>query len=136
MSSLLLVPTLLRQLSPAKKLAVITADSIHCTGDLLGIEDPADRARVVIGGMERGVYTRNALARPYVRTDIDQIEHEIEDCVAQLRAEHPEIEALLFECTGFACVTNAMRRKTGFPIYDVTDLCRMTLGTIVIPNQY
>ncbi|OAP45531.1 hypothetical protein [Sinorhizobium americanum] len=128
-SSLLFVPALLRQLAPAKKLAVITADSRHFSEDLLGIQHPGDRRRVVIGGIEDGVYVRNALARPFVRTDVDQIEREVGGCIARLRVEHPEIALILFECTGFPVVTNALRRKTGLPIYDITDLCRLTLST-------
>ncbi|MER9826671.1 hypothetical protein NKJ50_33395 [Mesorhizobium sp. M0115] len=131
MSSLLLVPALLRQLSPAQKLAVITADSRHCTEDLLGVETPVDRSKVVVGGIEGGVYVRNALARPFVQTDVEQIESEVAACVAQLRAKHPEIGVLLFECTGFPSVSNALRRSTGLPIYDITDLCRLTQASIL-----
>lgn len=131
-SSLLLVPALLRQLSPTKMLAVLTADSRHCSEDLLGIQYPADRRRVVIGGIEDGLYVRNALARPLVRTDVNQIEKEVGGCIVRLRVEHPEIAMILFECTGFPVVANALRRKTGLPIYDITDLCKMTLATLRI----
>ncbi|MES0039759.1 hypothetical protein NKJ74_31905 [Mesorhizobium sp. M0046] len=129
-SSLLLVPTLLRQLAFAKKLAVITADSQHCSEDLLAIQNPRDRKRVIIGAIEDGVYVRNALARPLVRTDVDQIEQEVGGCIARLRVEHPEIALILFECTGCPVVTNALRRKIGLPIYDITDLCKLTLATV------
>ncbi|AGB73634.1 MULTISPECIES: hypothetical protein [Rhizobium] len=129
-SSLLLIPTLLRQLSPAKKLAVLTADSRHCTEDLLGIQHPADRKRVVVGGIEGGVYVRNAVARPFVRTALDQIQQEVGARIDQLRSDHPEIAMILFECTGFPVVANALRLKTGLPIYDITDLCKLTLATV------
>ncbi|RJT22287.1 hypothetical protein D3227_39495 [Mesorhizobium waimense] len=130
MSSLILIPTLLRQIAPAQKLAVITADSRHCSEDLFGIANAADRARVVVGGIEKGEYVRNALARPFVRTSVDQIEQEVAACVEELRANYPEIGILLFECTGFQCVADRLRRKTGLPIYDITDLCRLTLAAI------
>ncbi|MER9178378.1 hypothetical protein NKH72_33535 [Mesorhizobium sp. M0955] len=130
LSSLLLVPMLLRQLPRAAKLAVITADSTHCGEDLLGVDDPADRARVLIGGIEGGKLLRNALMRPPIPTDVADIETEVAACVAQLRAAHPEIAALLFECTGFPYVTPAIRLSTGLPIYDITDLCRLTLASI------
>ncbi|WP_051440672.1 hypothetical protein [Ensifer aridi] len=133
LSSLLLVPTLLRQLAAAQKLAVITADSRHCTEDLIGIEKLEDRSRVVIGGIEDGEYVRNQLVRPSVRVSVDQIEREVASCIRQLRHEHPDIAMLLFECTGFPVVTAAMRRTTGLPIYDVTDLCRMTLASVPVP---
>ncbi|AGS24472.1 Asp/Glu/hydantoin racemase [Rhizobium etli] len=132
-SSLLLLPALLRQLDPGKKLAVITADSRHCTEDLLGVENEQDRMRVVIGGIEGGEYIRNALARPYVRTELEQIEHEVGACIARLRSNHPEIAIILFECTGFACVASALRKKTNLPIYDISAVCRLTLASIDAP---
>ncbi|MER9482860.1 hypothetical protein NKI74_26325 [Mesorhizobium sp. M0494] len=130
MSSLLLVPTLLGQLPRAAKLAVVTADSSHCGEDLLGVGDPADRARVVIDGVEGGEFLRKALMRPPIPTDVADIETEIAACVTRLRAAHPEIAALLFECTGFPCVTPAIRRGTGLPIYDIRGLLRLTLASL------
>ncbi|ULJ74260.1 hypothetical protein [Rhizobium gallicum] len=132
-SSLLLIPALLRQLAPQQKLAVLTANSRHCGEDLLGIQNPADRNRVVVGGIEGGVYIRNALARPFVRTDVDQIEREVGDRIAKLRAGYPDIAMILFECTGFPIVADALRLKTGLPIYDITDLCKLTLATALAP---
>lgn len=134
-SSLLLIPSLLHQLAPEKKLAVITADSRHCSEDLFGLEKPKDRARVVVGGIEGGEYIRNTLARPFIRTDVEQIEHEVGDCIARLRTGHPEIAIILFECTGFPCVANALRRKTQLPIYDITDLCKLMLAAVSSPTS-
>jgi len=128
-SSLLLIPGLLRQLAPRKKLAVLSVDARYCTVDLFGIENPMDRARVVVGGIEDGQYVQNALARPFVQTDIEQIEKEVAACIEQLRTRHPEIVMLLLECTGFPCVATAIRRRTRLPVYDITDLCRLTLAT-------
>ncbi|MER9191520.1 hypothetical protein [Mesorhizobium australicum] len=130
MSSLLLIPAMLQQLAPAQKLAVITADSRHCTEDLFCINNPAHRARVVVGGIEGGEYVRNAVARPAARVSIDTIEREVAGCIIRLRAEHPEIGALLFECTGFPVVASALRRSTKLPIYDITDLCKLTIGAV------
>ncbi|WP_461551458.1 aspartate/glutamate racemase family protein [Sinorhizobium meliloti] len=130
-SGLLLIPTLLRQLAPAKKLAVLTADTRHLGEELLGVQNARDRERLVIGGMEGGIYMRNTLAHPLVQTNLDQIEHEVGVCIRQLRGQHPEIVMLLFECTGFPVVSKALRRKTGLPIYDITDLCVLTLNAVV-----
>ncbi|MER9599664.1 hypothetical protein NKJ08_33440 [Mesorhizobium sp. M0244] len=128
-SSLLLIPALLRQLAPQQILAVVSADSRYCTVDLFGIENPTDWARVVVGGIEEGQYLQNALTRPFVQTDIEQIEQEVGACIEQLRTRHPSIAMLLLECTGFPCVAAAVRRRTRLPVYDITDLCRLTLAT-------
>ncbi|RWP25854.1 MAG: hypothetical protein EOR01_02945 [Mesorhizobium sp.] len=130
MSSILMVPMLLRQLPPAAKLAVVTADSTCCGEDLLGVGESADRARIVIGGVEGGKFLRDALKLPPISTDVADIELEVAACVTRLRAAHPEIAALLFECTGFPLVKSAIWRSSGLPIYDITDLCRLTLASV------
>ncbi|WFU62623.1 hypothetical protein [Bradyrhizobium brasilense] len=128
-SSLLLLPTLLRQEPKAAKIAVLTADSSHLSEDLLGV-DPGDRTRVVIGGIEGGEMWQNEMKRPPPQTEVDVIEREVTTCVARLRNEHPEIAAILFECTAFPLVAPTMRRTTKLPIYDITSLCRLTLASV------
>ncbi|OSI73199.1 hypothetical protein BSZ22_08010 [Bradyrhizobium canariense] len=128
-SSLLLLPTLLHQLPKTATIAVLTADSTHLSEDLLGV-DPADRSRVVIGGIEGGEMWHNEMKRPPPQTDVDVIEREVAACVARLRNEHPTIAAILFECTAFPLVAPMMRRATKLPIYDITTLCRLTLSSI------
>ncbi|ANW05860.1 hypothetical protein LMTR13_25635 [Bradyrhizobium icense] len=130
MSSLLLVPALLRQLSPAAKLAVVTSDSKQFREDLLGISHPDERARIVIGGIEDGVFYQNVMKSPPVPTDAAEIEKDVAACVARLRAANPEIAALLITCTGLPMVIPAIRRITGLPVYDITTLCRSTLSSL------
>lgn len=129
LSSLLLIPSLLRQLPPAAKLAVVTADSRIFGEDLLRGCSPSDRARIVIGGVEGGALLRNEMMRPPPPTEDADIEADVLARVAQLRAAHPDIAALLFECTAFPRVTPSIRRKTGLPVYDTTTVCRMTMAS-------
>lgn len=130
MSSLLLLPALLRQLSSAAKIAVLTYDSTHCGEDLLGIDDPAERSKIVMGGIEGGKFWRDELKRPAPPADVVAIETDVAACVARLRAAHPEITVILFECAAFPMVTPALRRITGLPIYDINTLCRLTFASV------
>ncbi|MFK4492180.1 hypothetical protein [Bradyrhizobium sp. USDA 336] len=130
MSSLLLAPALLRQLPPAAKLAVLSADSRHCGEDLLGISDPGERMRVVVGGVEGGKLWQNEMKRPPSPTDVADIQADVAACIARLRAAHPEIAVLLFECTAFPLVTATTRHITKLPIYDIITLCRMTMASV------
>ncbi|AGS25321.1 Asp/Glu/hydantoin racemase protein [Rhizobium etli] len=130
MSSLLLIPTLLRQLPAAGKLAVLSADSTHCDDSLLGISDPAERARVVVGGIEGGIMWQNEMSRPTRSTSVSEIESDVAACVSKLRHANPDIAALLFECTMFPVATPAIRRMTGLPIYDTATLYRMTFASV------
>lgn len=130
LSSLLLLPTLLRQVPTSAKIAIITADSKHLGRDLLGLDDAADQSQVVIGGVEGGELWRNEMKRPPPRTGVAAIEADVAACVTQLRGTHPEIKALLFECTAFPTVTPAIRRLIGLPVHDITTLCRITFASV------
>ncbi|WP_308163752.1 hypothetical protein [Bradyrhizobium sp. SRL28] len=130
MSSLILLPILLRQMPRSAKLAVLTYDSTHLGEDLVGIHDPAERARIVIGGVEGGKYWHDELKRPPPPTDVGAIEGDVAACVARVRAAHPEIAAILFECVGFPLVAPAIRSLTKLPVYDITILCRMMIASV------
>jgi hypothetical protein len=130
MSSLLLLPVLLRQLPRRGKIAVLTYDSTHLSEDLLGVDDPAERARIVIGGIEGGKFWHDELKRPAPPTDVAAIETDVAACIARLRGAHPEIAAILFECAAFPTVASKIRGIARLPVYDITDLCRMTMASI------
>lgn len=95
-SSRLLVPTLLRQLPPSAKLAVVTADSRHCDEGLLGVDDPVERQRVLIGGGEEGECFVNSMKdgsedqseRPPNTDYSGHLETDVAACLARLRAAH------------------------------------------------
>lgn len=130
MSSLLLLPVLLSQLPRKAKVAVLTYDSAHLAEDLLGLPNPAERARIVIGGIEGGKFWHDELKRPAPPIDIPAIEADVGACIVRLREAHPDIATILFECAAFPLVASAIRRATKLPVYDITDLCRLTLGSI------
>lgn len=130
MSSLLLISTLVRQLPPSAKIAVLTYDSAHCSEDLLGVEDAAQRERIVIGGIEGGEFWYNEMKRPVPPTSVGSIESDVTKCVGRLRTAHPEIAAILLECAGFPIVAPAIRRLTRLPVYDIVSLCRATLAAL------
>ncbi|MGY4412244.1 hypothetical protein ACVWW4_003980 [Bradyrhizobium sp. LB7.1] len=131
MSSLVMLPALLRQLPRAAQLAIVTSDSRPFTDDLLKISDPLDRARIVIGDTQGGKMSQHASMTPPRQTSIADIEEDVAACVARLHAAHPRIAALLFTCTGFPTITPAIRRVTGLPIYDITTVCRVTLEAVL-----
>ncbi|RZM96721.1 hypothetical protein CWO91_37995 [Bradyrhizobium genosp. SA-3] len=129
MSSLLLLPLLLRQLPSKAKIAILTYDSTHFSEDLLGFDDAAERARLVIGGIEGGKFWHDELNRPAPPTDVAAIETDVAACIKRLQDAHQEIAAILFECAAFPTVTARIRRMVKLPIYDITDLCRITMAS-------
>ncbi|UCI31948.1 hypothetical protein [Mesorhizobium sp. B4-1-4] len=130
MSSLLLLPMLLRQTGPSGKIAVLTYDSAHLGEDLFGIDSSADRARIVVGGVEGGEFWHNEMKRPVPPTDVASIEADVTASIARLRQTNPEITTILFECAGFPLVAPAIRRHTQLPVYDINGICQMMIASI------
>ncbi|MCP1909572.1 hypothetical protein J2R96_002052 [Bradyrhizobium elkanii] len=130
MSSLLLLSLLLRQLPSRSKIAVVTYDSTHVGDDLLGIDNRAERARIVVGGTEGSEFWRDQQKVPIPPINAAAVEAEVSACVARLRAANPEIAAIVFECGYFPVAASAIRRTTGLPVYDNTSMCRMLLESI------
>ncbi|WP_247800718.1 hypothetical protein [Bradyrhizobium sp. 191] len=130
MSSLLLIPALLRQLPAFGKISVLTYDSAHCSEDLLGVDDATQRARIIVGGIEGGEFWHNELKRPVPPTSVASIEADVAACVERLRRTNPEIAVILLECAGFPIVAPAIRRLTRLPVYDIVSLCRATAAAL------
>lgn len=130
LSSLLLLPTLLRQTPAAAKIAVLVADSKSASDDMFGVDRSQDRARLVVGGVEGGTFWKNEMQRPPPRTEVAEIEQDVISCVLRLRAANPDIAAILLECTAFPLAAPAIRRMTRLPIYDITTVCRMTMASV------
>lgn len=130
MSSLLLLPLLLRQLPKQAKIAVLTADSTQLGKDLLGIGGPADRERIVIGGIEGSEFWHDEMKRPPVWRGTAGVEKDVVACLARLCAQHSDVAAVLLECTAFPLVRTAVRRSAKLPVYDITDLARMTHASV------
>lgn len=130
LSSLLVLPALLRQVPSGAKVGIVTADSTHCDEALLGVDDRAERARLVIGGLEGGKLWHNEQQRPPPFTETADIQADTIACVTRLRQANPDIAAILFECTGLPAVTPELRRVTKLPVYDIAGLCRATMESI------
>lgn len=129
-SAVLLTPMIVRQLSGGAKLAVLTFDSTHFGTELLGLSDPGDISRVVVGGIENTPTWENEMKRPPVRTDLRVLREDVCSRVEQLREKHPEIKALLLECTMFPRVARSLRESTGLPVYDITTVCRILMESV------
>ncbi|MGY3372047.1 hypothetical protein ACVWZL_009172 [Bradyrhizobium sp. GM2.4] len=129
MSTLVLLPSLLRQLAPSAVVGVVTSDATLFAEDLLGVTDPVERARVAVIGIEGGKMARNsAMNRP---TEPAEIEEDVASCVTRLLETNPKVAALLFTCTLFPLITPGIRRKFRVPIYDISTACRLALETVV-----
>lgn len=128
MSSLLLLPSLLRALAPGRKVGVLTYDSRSFSDDVLAAAGVDASPSIVVRGLE-GTMAYEIMLRPVVEMPPKQLETDVVASVQALLQNHPEISALLFECVGFCPVTAVVRHSTRLPVFDaITNADLMMAG--------
>ena len=124
-SSLLLVPLVHRMLPPGRRVGVLTVDAASLTAEHLEGAGIGPDIPLVVAGLEgEKEFTRVLLG--------DELELYPELCreehvrvARRLIAEHPDIGAIVLECTNMPPYTADIQRETGRPVFDITTLVRM-----------
>lgn len=128
LSGLLLAPLLLTCMSGNRKLGIITASAASLTDDLLTRAGIGDLGRVVVGGLEGRPAFRTAILERAGGFDSTAIETETVTVAGELVAKHPDVAALLFECTVLPPYAAAVQRVVGLPVFDPVGLIDLFLG--------
>jgi hypothetical protein len=119
-SALLLIPSLLTLLPKAKRLGVLTFSGADLTlAHFAAAGAPPDTP--VEGVVQGGVFQKAIYEQP-CDDSIAAREGEVVAAAQRLIARHPDIGAILFECTNFPPHRAAVEQVTGLPVYDVFTL--------------
>jgi hypothetical protein len=119
-SSLLLIPSLMRLLRPGKRLGVLTFSARDLTpAHLAAAGAPGDTP--VEGVARDGVFQRAVYEQP-CEDSVEARGEEVVSAARRLTERHPDIGALLFECTNFPPHRAAVEAALSLPVYDVFTL--------------
>jgi hypothetical protein len=122
-SALLLIPSLLRLLAKGKRLGVLTFSARDLTpAHFAAAGAPPDTP--VEGVVQDGVFQKAIYEQP-CDDSVTARETEVIAAAQRLIARHPDIGAILFECTNFPPHRAAVERATRLPVYDVFTLIGM-----------
>ena len=120
MSSLLQTPMIRRSLKPSQKVGVLCAMSYAFTPELLG-QCGVDGADLVFTGAENLPQFRN-LIEGTGHFDSCRLEQELVGLAEQLVEEHPEIGAILLECSDMPPYAWAIQNAIKLPVFDFITL--------------
>ena len=123
-SALLLIPSLLRQLPAGQRLGVLTFSGADLTPAHLAAAGAPSNTPVE-GVAQDGVFQRAIYEQP-CDDSVAAREAEVVAAARRLLARHPDVGAILFECTNFPPHRAAVEAATGLPVYDVFTL----IGTL------
>lgn len=122
-SSLLQVPEVFQSLEPGQAVGILTARKQSLTQAHLagaGIRD----LPLAIQGMDHFPEFTRVFIQGSRTLDRDQCEAEMETAALNLVRSHPQVRAIVLECTNMPPYVDAVRRVTGLPVYDILTLLK------------
>ena len=124
-SSLLLVPLVHRLLPPARRVGIMTVNAgaltpAHLAGAGIGPEIP-----IAVAGLETEKEFTRVLLGNELELDVDLAREEHIRVARRLVAQHPDVGALVLECTNMPPYSADIQRETGLPVFDIVSLVTM-----------
>lgn len=117
-SSLMQVPWVQATLPPGKRVGLVTVSAATLTPQhLTAVGVPADTP---VTGTENGrEFFRVLIKAEKEEMDIDLAEQDVVEAAQRLVAGHPEVGAIVLECTNMPPYAAAVQAATGLPVYDI-----------------
>lgn len=132
-SSLLQVRLARSVIQKNRKIGILTASARSLTGRHfagVGIDD----IPTVVAGMDEAAEFNRVFVRGGQALDIGRCRQEMVSVAEGLVNGHPEIGALVLECTNMAPFSDAIQAAVGLPIFDVNMLVRYAYSTLVMTH--
>lgn len=129
-SSLMQVPLVHSMLRTGQKVGIITVDADALTDTHLAAVG-ADRVPTVIYGMETYPNFTPTIVGNCDTLHRTHMEDEMIACGRNMLADHPEVGAIVLECTNMPPYAAALQQATGLPVFDIFTLTSMVYHAVV-----
>jgi hypothetical protein len=130
-SSLLQVPMVHQMLKQDQSVGILTADSsLLSTAHLESVGISREVRCTMAGIQETGEFSR---VRNDPQADLDgmRMKEEVVDVAQTMIDAHPEIGAIVLECTDLPPFSAAIRRVTGLPVFDIVTMACWVVDSVV-----
>ena len=129
-SSLLLVPLVHRMLPLGRRVGILTVNAAgladeHLRGAGIGGDIP-----LAVAGLEGEKEFTRVLLGDEAELDVDQAREEHVRVARRLVTEHPDIGAIVLECTNMPPYAPDVQRVTGLPVFDIVSLVSLAHGAL------
>ncbi len=129
-SSLLLVPLVHRMLGPGRRVGVLTVNAATLGPEHLAAAGITPDIPVAIAGLEGEKEFTRVLLGDELELDVDAAREEHVRVAGRLVAEHPDVGAIVLECTNMPPYAADIQRATGRPVFDILGLVRLAHGAV------
>ena len=111
-----------------RRVGVVTADAASLTAEHL--RAVGARTDTPIEGLALDSPFRATLLDDRAELDVDEAALATVAAAERLVARHPEVAAIVLECTNLPPYADAVRAATGLPVHDITTLVRARLAGV------
>ena len=125
-SALMQAPLIERLLPPDKRVGILTISADTLTERHLAAAGVAPGTP--IAGTEQGHEFSRVILNDEVELDVDAAKADLLDAGRRLVGAHPEVGALLLECTNMCPYAGALQAELGLPVFDMTGFVRWFQG--------
>jgi Asp/Glu/hydantoin racemase len=133
-SALMMVPMVARMLGPDRAVGILTVDSGALGPRHLAEMGITEEVPVVVAGLEGGHAFTPVLLDNELELDVEAARREHVEVARDLVERHPEVGAIVLECTNMPPYAAAIRQAIGLPVFDITSLIRMVHAALVPPD--
>jgi hypothetical protein len=127
-SALMQIPFILASLGE-KKLAVITASKSTLRAEHFRAVGVHDMHGIEIYGMEVMPEWSKISRFPNQPLAMEKVESEVVSLAVRAQQEHPDLGAILLECTDLPPFANAVRKAVNLQVYDLLSMVTLIHGT-------
>jgi len=122
LAGLLQLPMIARTLDPGRPIAILAASAADVPSALLARSGISVPNPIVVRGLESQSEFRSAVLEARGTLDSDRILAEAVDAARRLRAEHPDLGAMLLEGAMLPPYARGIQRAIGLPVYDAVTM--------------
>jgi len=107
---------------PGRPVGILTERDDLTERHFAGAGFSASSTPVVVGAFDEDAVFPHVFIGNRLEADADELTREMVTLARTLVDEHPDIGAIVGECTNFVPFSQAMREATGLPVYDLHTL--------------
>ena len=130
-SALLQVPIASQLIAPGKKVGILTERPHLTERHFEGVGWSSSDIPIVVMAMPEDAVFPTVFIDQATEAETVVLEAELIDLATRLVSEHPDVGAIVLECTNFVPYSRAMRKATGLPIFDLYTLVTQARGALV-----
>ena len=134
-STLMMMPLVYNMLKPSQKIGVMSVNG-SALQEKHFIGAGAAGIPYVVAGLEtteKGHFY-HTLIDNQIELDVDLARAEHREVAARLVKEHPEVGAIILECTNMPPYAQDIREVTGRPVFDIVTLVNFVYQSLVKPD--